>query len=113
MITLLYLAVQMRQTTTSTNAAAYQGWLAVDDSIFASFDDQEFCQAINQGCLDFRNLTEENFLQFIAWARRYWATQQSLYELYCNGRNRYSGALRADVPVEQRAGFYKTEYHKD
>jgi len=84
-ITLVYLAVQMRQTTTSTNAAAYQSWLAVHDNIFASFDDERFCQAINSGMLNSCNLTEENFLQFIAWARRYLTMQQSLYELYRNG----------------------------
>lgn len=84
-ITLLYLAVQMRQTTIGTQAAAYQGWLAVHDSIFAIFEDEKFPRAINAGMLDSRSLNEENFPQLIAWARRYLTMQQSQFELYRHG----------------------------
>ena len=80
-VTLLYLAIQMRQTTTGTNAAAYQSWLAVHDNIFASFEDAQFCQMINDGMLDSRNLSSENFVQFIGWMRRYLYMQQSQYDL--------------------------------
>ena len=84
-VTLIYLALQVRQSTTSTKANAYQNWLAVHDSVISSFDDLRLSEIINQGMLDSRNLTEENYVWFISWLRRYLYMQQAQFDLYKKG----------------------------
>jgi hypothetical protein len=85
LITLIYLAIQVRQSTVSNKANAYQNWLAVHESIFKSLDDENLSSVINSGLIDTRNLTEENYVTFINWMRRYLYLQQAQYDLYRNG----------------------------
>ena len=85
LITLIYLAIQIRQGTVSTKSNAYQNWLAVHDSVFGSLDDENLSTVINSGLVDTKNLTEENYVTFINWMRRYLYLQQAQYDLYRNG----------------------------
>ena len=75
----------MRQNTTSTQSSAYQNWLAEHDSVFASFDDDQLCKIITAGMIDSKNLTDENYVRFITWMRRYLYMQQAQYDLFTQG----------------------------
>ena len=84
-ITLIYLAVQLRQNTTSIQTSAYQSWVATHDQFFASLADEDLCQIVSNGLLDTRNLTAENNVLFVAWMRRYLYMQQAQFFLYQKG----------------------------
>ena len=80
--TLIYLAIQVRQNTTSIQTAAYQQWAGMHGQVFSTFDDTNMNKVIFDGCLDSNNLTDENYGQFIAWIRRYMIMQQAQFYLY-------------------------------
>ncbi|NIU08761.1 hypothetical protein GWN42_09780, partial [candidate division KSB1 bacterium] len=59
-LTLVYLAVQIRQSTNSTRSSAYQSWVNAHESLFSSMQDEKFTKVIFDGCYDTRKLTAEN-----------------------------------------------------
>jgi len=61
-VTLGYLAVQVRQNTTGMQASAYQQWVATHTQIFREFMDRDFSAMILAGCQDARNLDEGSYL---------------------------------------------------
>jgi len=85
LLTLIYLAVQVRQGATSTKSSAYQSWVNAHENLFPSMQDEKVAKAIVDGCYDTRNLTDENNMIFINWMRRYFYMQQAQYYLYRKG----------------------------
>ena len=71
LVTLIYLVVQLRQNTTTTRSSAYQSWIAVHDNLFYSLQDEKLSRTIVEGCQDTRNLSDDNYVSFINWMRRY------------------------------------------
>ena len=85
LLTLIYLAVQLRQNTTITRSSAYQSWIAAHENLFSSLNDEKLARAMVEGLEDTRNLTDDNWVSFINWLRRYLYMQQAQYYLYRKG----------------------------
>ena len=85
LVTLIYLVVQLRQNTTTTRSSAYQSWIAVHDNLFSSLQDEKLSRTIVEGCQDTRNLSDDNYVSFINWMRRYLYMQQAQYYLFRKG----------------------------
>ena len=83
-LTLVYLAVQIRQSTNSARSSAYQSWVSALENLFSSMQDENVSKAVVDGCFDTRRLTAENYMLFINWMRRYFYMQQAQYHLYRN-----------------------------
>ena len=66
-ITLIYLAVQLRQNTASVRAGAYQAWVASNLELNKAFAEQLQSDAIAKGMYRPDELTEESFLPFAMW----------------------------------------------
>ncbi len=84
-LTLLYLAVQVRQNTISLQTSAYQQWVALHGQTFAGLQDKELSDIVLQGCIDSRNLSEDTYIRFMTWVRQYMYMQQGQYYLYVKG----------------------------
>lgn len=82
---LIYLAVQLRQNTASLRVSAYQQWMALHHQTFASLLNEDTAKLVMDGCLDSRNLSEDNFMVFIVWAREYFYMQHAQFHLYKKG----------------------------
>ena len=63
-VTLIYLAVQLKQNTASVKASAYQGWVAANVEINTALSNPAQSQIIAAGNLDSTNLTGETFVAF-------------------------------------------------
>jgi len=63
-ITLIYLAVQMRQNTASVRASAYQEWVASNVEIDVSMSNPAQSEIIEKGNHDSGNLTRETYVAY-------------------------------------------------
>jgi hypothetical protein len=84
-VSLIYLAVQLKQNTTSLNVSTYQQWVALHGQIFSGLQDKELARIVRLGCEDSRNLEDDTYVPFMAWLRMYFYMQQSQYYLYVKG----------------------------
>ena len=84
-VTLAYLAVQVRQNTTGMQASSYQQWVSIHTQVFGEFMDKDFSKMVFAGCEDARNLDEGSYQQFMAYFRQYMHMQQAQYFLYRQG----------------------------
>ena len=83
--TLIYLGIQLRQNTAGMQASAFQQWVAVHTQIMAGVMDKDVAAAVQAGAADTRNLTEDNYVQFITYCRQFMHMQQAQYYLYRQG----------------------------
>ncbi len=66
-VTLAYLAVQLRQNTAGMRATAYQAWVGANLELNKAFGEQAQSEAISKGMYNPDKLTEESFLPFAMW----------------------------------------------
>ena len=59
-VSIFYLAVQMRQNTATVEAAAYQTWLTAKQELYSFTRDPHFSQIVGPALADSRSLTEEH-----------------------------------------------------
>ena len=84
-VPLIYLAVQLRQNTTSIQTSSYQEWASLHADTFAGLQDKELARIVFRGCEDSKQLDEESYPLFMIWARRYMHMQQAQFYLYQKG----------------------------
>lgn len=84
-ITLIYLAVQLRQNTTSIQTSSYQEWAALHADTMVGLQDKELAEIVFRGCEDSKQLDEESYPLFMIWVRRYMHMQQAQFYLYQKG----------------------------
>ena len=63
-VTLIYLAVQLKQNTASVKASAYQGWVAANVEINTTLSNPAQSQIVAAGNVDSTNLTSDTFVAF-------------------------------------------------
>jgi hypothetical protein len=86
LVTLVYLAVQVRQSTSAQETAAVQSWFtarAMMQSLPAQ--NTELSAAIGAGIKDSRALTETNWVQFGFWCQTAIQTAKVVQDLYRRG----------------------------
>jgi hypothetical protein len=77
-VTLIYLAMQLRQNTASVQSASLHAWNdAIADCIMPVCESKDLSDVITRGIQDSKNLSEETWVQFILWH------QQLLYTVQC------------------------------
>lgn len=85
-ITLIYLAVQLRQNTASVRNNSYQAWASGLSACFLTVcRNDNLSSAMNKGFQDSRNLTEDNWIQFLLWHQALLHTTESTYLMYKSG----------------------------
>ncbi len=84
-ITLIYLAVQIRQNTASVRAAGYQEWLAANLELNTAFADQAMSRLFVLGNADSSNLSDESFISFAMWNLGVMQMAQATNYLYRSG----------------------------
>ena len=104
-ITLIYLAVQLRQNTASVRAGAYQEWVASNVDINMSMSNPTQSEIINKGNYDSSNLTLETYVAYAMTHLAIMQMAQSTDYLYRSGSldrelweaemNRVAGILAA------------------
>ncbi len=70
-ITLIYLAIQVRQNTASVKADAYQGWVSSNIHLNLATTNQDFAQIIRTGIGDSAKLNAESEVSFGMWNHSY------------------------------------------
>ena len=83
-VTLIYLAVQIRQSTSGIRASAYQTWSDAKTALFEHSSDT-LSRAIAQGLDDPLTLTNDNYIQFAFWCQQYVLAAQTTYFLKKDG----------------------------
>ena len=84
-ITLIYLAVQIRQNTASVRAAGYQEWLAANLELNTAFENQALSRLFVLGNADSSNLNDESFISFAMWNLGVMQMAQATNYLYRSG----------------------------
>lgn len=84
-ITLIYVAVQIRQNTSSVRAAGYQEWLAANLELNTAAADQTMSRLFVLGNADSSNLSEESFVSFAMWNLGVMQMAQATNYLYKSG----------------------------
>ena len=84
-VTLIYLAVQLKQNTSSVKASAYQEWVSANVEINMSMSNHFQSQAVTQGSMDATKLTEESRLSFMMQHIAIMQMAQSTDYLYRSG----------------------------
>ncbi len=81
-VSIFYLAVQMRQNTASIEAAAYQTWLTAKQELYSFTRDPHFSQIVGPALADSRSLTEETWAPFGFWCQSWMNVGQAVNRLY-------------------------------
>jgi hypothetical protein len=81
-VSIFYLAMQMRQNTASVRAAAYQAWLAAKQELYSYTRDPDFSRIIGPALADSRNLNEETWVTFGLWCQSWMNIGQAVNLLY-------------------------------
>ncbi len=84
-VTLIYLAIQLKQNTNSVKASAYQEWVSSNVEINMSMSNRFQSQAVTQGSMDASKLTEESRLSFMMQHIAIMQMAQSTDYLYRSG----------------------------
>ncbi len=109
-LTLIYLAFQLRQNTTSLQTSAYQQWVALHGQTFAAAQDKEMSKILFRGSEDSRGLSEDTFPRFMLWMRQYMYMQQAQYYLFVKGvidRELWESNLRDLIGVYRFPGVHQ------
>ncbi len=64
-VTLIYLAIQLKQNTASVRAGAYQSWVAANVDINVALSNPTLSQMVLRGNLDSTKLTEETAVGYL------------------------------------------------
>jgi hypothetical protein len=81
-VSIFYLATQMRQNTASVQAAAYQTWLTAKQEIYSFTRDPNFSQIVGPALVDSRNLNEGTYITFGLWCQSWMNAGQAVNLLY-------------------------------
>ncbi len=81
-ITLIYLAVQLRQNTTSVRASAYQTWLAANVDLAAVTTNSDFADSLRKGLGNSADLTPGSEIAFGMWNHSAYQMWQALDTMY-------------------------------
>jgi hypothetical protein len=82
-VTLIYLAVQLKQNTASVRASAYQTWTsAMSDHLGAAQVNDTMSQVIVTGLDDPGSLTADTWVQFSSWCHRFVLIAETTYYLH-------------------------------
>jgi hypothetical protein len=85
-ISLVYLAVQIRQNTRAVRSASHQTLVSTEQAIQASISDNpEVARIVVQANKDFDALNEEDRVRFLMLASRYFSTFENIYYQYSRG----------------------------
>ena len=84
-VTLIYLAVQLKQNTASVRASAYQAWVAANVDINVAMSNPAQSEMIGKGDMDPTNLTDESFAGFLMLHMAMMQMAQSTDYLYRSG----------------------------
>ena len=77
-ITLIYLAIQVRQNTASVKADAYQGWVSSNIHLNLATTNQDFAQIILTGIGDSAKLNAESEVSFGMWNHSVFQIMQAI-----------------------------------
>ena len=80
-VTLIYLAVQLRQNTAGIRANAYQMWLSVTIAEQSTAQNPAMAETIATGLFDPSSLTEENWVPFANYCHTFVLKAESAYFL--------------------------------
>ena len=84
-ITLIYLAIQMRQNTASIRSNSYQAWSGGLSNCFLSVcQSKQLSDVLKNGFQDSRQLSEDTWIQFLLWHQALLHTTESTYLMYKN-----------------------------
>ena len=83
-VTLIYLAVQIRQNTSGIRASAYQTWSDAKTALYEHSSDT-LSRTIAQGLDNPLALTNDNYIQFAFWCQQYVLAAQTTYFLQKDG----------------------------
>jgi len=81
-VSIFYLAMQMRQNTASVRATAYQTWLTSKQDVYSFTRDPNFSQIIGPAMADSRNLNEETWVTFGLFCQSWMNIGQAVNLLY-------------------------------
>jgi len=84
-ITLIYLAVQIRQTTAGIKASAYQTWVNAALTEQSAANSVEVSDAIATGLFNPRALNDKNWVQFASYCHQFITKVESTYYLAQEG----------------------------
>ncbi len=101
-VTLIYLAVQLRQNTASVRAGAYQAWVAANLELNKAFAEQLQSDAIAKGMYRPDELSEETFLPFAMWFMSVMQMAQATDYLHRTGS---LDRVLADTEIRRVAGI--------
>lgn len=82
-VTLVYLAIQVRQNSSNLKANAVQSWSVAASSVYlAPQQNDSMSRAVAQGVVDAKALTEDNWVQFAFWCHQFVRTAESTFHLH-------------------------------
>jgi hypothetical protein len=84
-VTLVYVAAQVKLNTQSNNASAYQLWLASNLQVNAAASDESMSKTIASGHEDSANLSKDDFIKFALWQMSFFQHVQAIDYLYRTG----------------------------
>ena len=85
-VSLIYLAVQVRQNTRGIRTSAHQHIISANASVtMVSAHNLDFASVLWKGALSSKNLTEETHIAFNFWCWQYFAMIQAAHQLYLDG----------------------------
>jgi len=84
-VTLVYLARQLRHNTASVSASAYQMWLSSNVHINIATAQEGLSEVLGPGLYDSKRLTEETFIKFALWNHSVFQLIQATHYLYKSG----------------------------
>lgn len=84
-VTLIYVAVQIRQNTASVRATGYQQWLSANLELNTAAADQSMSHLFAIANADSKNLSDESFVSFAMWNLGVMQMAQATNYLYKSG----------------------------
>lgn len=84
-VTLIYLAIQIRQNTASVKAEAYQAWVSTNVDLAIAVTNPDFSRALRRGIRDSAQLTEDTEAAFGMWNHSAFQMMQAIDTLYQMG----------------------------
>ncbi len=85
-VSLIYLAIQLRHNTTGIRLAAHQHVVIANSAVtMAPAQNLEFASLLWKGVVSSKNLEEENQVAFGLWCHQYFSMIQAWHQLYLAG----------------------------
>jgi hypothetical protein len=105
LITLIYLAMQIKQNTTSVKASAHQAWIAATIAEQSAYHQESMAKTIAIGLFEPKGLDNDNWIQFAAYCHQFLHKAESAYYL---AEDKIIEKSIADKELDRAANFLNT-----